>query len=107
MLQGGEVESTGTTEWGKGSRHRKSEKPSIGLSCQQRLQSGVQRRRLQRIETQYTVRVDHMVGDIGPTIARSACSMDCWPLIIEFRFAVMRTEGSESIDLRYDPRSEL
>jgi len=41
------------------------------------------------------------MGDVVATIARSACSIDCCPLIIEFRFAVMRTEGSDSIALRY------
>ena len=50
------------------------------------------------IRAQGCLWIDHMMGDV---IARQspapACSIDCRPLIIEFRFAVMRTEGNDSI----------
>src|SRR5512133_1269557 len=46
-----------------------------------------------------------MMGDVPPTIARSACSMDCCPLIIEFKLAVMRSEGRDSIGSTYCVRS--
>ena len=35
------------------------------LGCEQRLQGGIQRRCLQRIEAQGTVRVNHMMGDVA------------------------------------------
>ena len=46
MFECGDVESRWTTQWGKGAWHRESEEPSVRFSRQQRLQSGVQCRRL-------------------------------------------------------------
>ena len=65
LFERGEVEVGRATQWGKGSRYRKSEEPPFVLGVQQCLQGLIQCRGLQRVQAQGTGWVDHVKGDIA------------------------------------------
>ena len=91
MVQRREVEGGWTTERGKASGTGSARNHPCASTGEQRFQAGIERRRLERIEAQCTVRINHMVGDVATHNRSLGLFNGLLVSIIEFRFAVTRT----------------